>query len=248
MDVTLPRSKSGSDKNDSLRRRLRAQPGAFSLSVRTFFTGLILVGVAAGHTLQAQPDETKGTWRGPDLVELTGIDSTLRLDIRYATENNFMHRPMYSRPAAYLQRPAAEALLRADRTLNRSGYGILVFDGYRPWSVTLDFWKKTPRSKRKFVANPRTGSRHNRGCAVDCSLYDLKTGKEVEMPSPFDDFTVKAAAHYPGGTAGQRAARRALRVALEAEGFSVNPVEWWHFDYKDWKQYRVMDIPFEQLK
>ena len=197
--------------------------------------------------LLAQPDETRGTWRAPDLVELAKLDTTIRLDVRYATANNFMRRAMYTQARAFLQRPAAEALVRANRKLRKEGFGILVFDGYRPWSVTKKFWDETPPSKRKFVANPRTGSKHNRGCAVDCSLYDLRTGKEVVMPSPYDDFTEMAAADYAGGSQEQRRSRRALRVALEGEGFAVNPDEWWHFDYKDWKKYRVLDIPFESI-
>jgi len=154
---------------------------------------------------------------------------------------------MYTQARALLQRPAAEALATAHARLRASGYGILVFDGYRPWRVTKEFWDKTPKSKRKFVANPGKGSKHNRGCAVDCSLYDVRTGREVAMPSPYDDFTKKAAANYPGGTEEQRTIRRVLRTALEAEGFTVNPDEWWHFDYKDWKEYRVLDIPFERI-
>ncbi len=196
----------------------------------------------------SQPDETKGAWRTPDLVELIKLDSTIKLDIRYATANNFMKRRMYTEARAFLQRPAAEALVRAHARLKASGFGILVFDGYRPWSVTREFWDKTPRPKRKFVANPKKGSKHNRGCAVDCSLYDVKTGREIDMPSPYDDFTNKAAANYAGGTEQQRTARQLLRATLEAEGFTVNPDEWWHFDYKDWKEYRVMNVPFEKLK
>jgi len=155
---------------------------------------------------------------------------------------------MYEHARAFLQRPAAEALVLAHRKLRELGYGILVFDGYRPWSVTKKFWDETSPAKRKFVANPRVGSKHNRGCAVDCSLYDLMTGQEVEMPSPYDDFTEKAAADYPGGTGEQHGTRTILRDALEAEGFTVNPDEWWHFDYKDWKMYRVMNTPFERIQ
>jgi D-alanyl-D-alanine dipeptidase len=198
--------------------------------------------------LLAQPDETRGTWRAPQLVEVVNLDSTIRLDIRYATANNFMKRAMYTEARAFLQRPAAEALVRANRKLHAEGFGILVFDGYRPWSVTKRFWDATPPSKRKFVANPRKGSKHNRGCAVDCSLYNLKTGQEVTMPSPYDDFTAKAAADYAGGSEEQRRCRHILRVALEAEGFAVDPDEWWHFDYRDWRNYRVLDIPFENIK
>jgi len=127
------------------------------------------------------------------------------------------------------------------------GYGLVVFDGYRPLSVTRIFWNLTPRAKRKFVANPAKGSKHNRGCAVDCSLVRLATGEEIPMPSPYDDFTEKAAAAYPGGTVEERRTRDLLRKVMEEEGFAVNPDEWWHFDYRDWPRYPVLDIPFDQI-
>ncbi len=187
------------------------------------------------------------TSRRAELVELVTLDSAIRLDIRYATANNFMKRPMYAQARAFLQRPAALALLRAYRRLRPDGYGLLVFDGYRPWSVTKKFWDETPPSKRTFVANPRKGSRHNRGCAVDLSLFDLATGKEVQMPSPYDDFTAMASTQYPGGTPEQRRLRDLLRSAMEAEGFTSEPNEWWHFDYKEWRAYPILDIPFERL-
>jgi D-alanyl-D-alanine dipeptidase len=154
---------------------------------------------------------------------------------------------MYTQARAFLQRPAAEALIRVHRLVRAQGFGLLVFDGYRPWSVTKKFWDETPPEKRKFVANPAKGSRHNRGCAIDLSLYSLTTGREVEMPSAYDDFTDKASSRFTGGTTEQRRMRDFLRVAMEAEGFTVEPVEWWHFDYRDWREYRVLDIPLEKL-
>lgn len=196
----------------------------------------------------SQPQEIHTQFRASELVELVKLDSTIKLDIRYATRNNFMKRKMYAQARAFLQRSAAEALTHVNAKLKLQGYGLLVFDGYRPWSVTKKFWDETPREKRKFVANPKNGSKHNRGCAVDLSLYTLVTGKEVEMPSPYDDFTEKAAADYRGGTAKQRRARTILRDAMESEGFIVNPDEWWHFDYKDWRAYPVLNIPFERIK
>jgi D-alanyl-D-alanine dipeptidase len=214
-----------------------------SLPLSRFTVLLVLL---ATHAI-AQPVES-GKFRDADLVEVVTLDSTIKLDVHYATTNNFMKQQMYKQARAFLQRPAAEALVRAHIKLKERGYGIVVFDGYRPWSVTKEFWDKTPSSKRKFVANPRKGSKHNRGCAVDCSLYDLKTGEEIPMPSPYDDFTEKASANYPGGTAEQRRTRSILRSALEAEGFRVNSEEWWHFDYKDWKKYRILNVPFERLK
>lgn len=194
----------------------------------------------------SQPIE-KGEFREADVAELVTLDSTIKLDIRYATPNNFMKRKMYTQARAFLQRPAANALVQANRALRSEGYGVLVFDGYRPWAVTKKFWDETPPAKRKYVANPRRGSTHNRGCAVDLSLYDLATGKEVDMPSPYDDFTNKAAADYEGGTAAQQRTRRILRAAMEDAGFKVNPDEWWHFDYKDWRKYRILNIGFECL-
>lgn len=181
------------------------------------------------------------------LVELVTMDSTIRLDIRYATANNFMGRPMYVQARAFLQRPAAEALVRVHRALRERGLGVIVFDGYRPWAVTKKFWDETPPVQRKFVADPRKGSKHNRGCAVDLTLFDRTTGREVPMPSGYDDFSDKASSSYAGGTPEQLRMRRVLRTAMEKEGFRVEPGEWWHFDYKDWRNYPILDIPFERI-
>jgi D-alanyl-D-alanine dipeptidase len=182
-----------------------------------------------------------------DLVEVAALDSSIHLDIRYATANNFMGRPMYSAARAFLQRPAAAALLRAHNALKKLGFGVVLFDGYRPWAVTKKFWDETPPDKRKFVASPVKGSRHNRGCAVDLSLYDLHTGKEVPMPSPYDEFSDRAASNYEGGTDEQRHTRAMLRAAMTSEGYTIEPSEWWHFDFRDWARYPVLDVSFEQL-
>ncbi len=195
-----------------------------------------------------QPDESAKKLREADLVELVKLDSTIRLDIRYATHNNFMKRPMYTSACAFLQRPAAIALVKAHHALKKHGYGILVFDGYRPWSVTKKFWDEIPAKDRAFVADPAKGSKHNRGCAVDLSLYDLRTGKEVEMPSAYDEFSERASPDYVGGLPGERKRRDLLRRAMEAVGFTVNRGEWWHFDYRDWEKYAILDVPFEDLR
>lgn len=193
------------------------------------------------------PIET-GTFRASDLVELGKLDRTLKLDIRYATTNNFAGRKVYDQPRAFLQRPAAQAMLRAHRNLKKHGYGLIIFDGYRPWRVTKKFWDITPDDRKQFVADPNRGSRHNRGCAVDVSLYDLKTGRALEMPSDYDDFSARAYPDYKGGNATTRARRDLLRRVMEREGFTVYPTEWWHFDYKDWKQYRILDLSFLELR
>jgi D-alanyl-D-alanine dipeptidase/kynurenine formamidase len=194
------------------------------------------------------PPKEAGNFRAPDLVELTAVDPTIKLDVRYATPNNLVGRPVYAEARAFLERPAAEALARAGRALREKGYGLLVFDGYRPWRVTKIFWDVTPPEKRTFVADPAKGSKHNRGCAVDLSLYDLRTGKEVEMPSVYDEMSERAYPTYAGGTKEQRDARDALRSAMEHEGFFVYAYEWWHFDFKDWRSYPILDVPFDTIR
>ena len=199
------------------------------------------------EALKEQPPREQGDFLKPDLVELTTLDPTIKLDIRYATTNNFLGTPVYTEARAFLQRPAAEALLRAHRELKAYGYGLIIHDGYRPWYVTKIFWEATPVDKRIFVADPAKGSNHNRGCAVDLSLYDLKTGEEVTMPSGYDEMSKRAYADYAGGTAEERARRALLRRVMEKQGFMVNPEEWWHFDYKDWKKYPILNVRFEDL-
>ena len=197
--------------------------------------------------LAAKPPAEPPSVRAPDLVELTTLDPTIKLEIRYATTNNFLGSRLYTEARAFLQRPAAEALVRASAALRKRGYGVLVHDAYRPWYVTKIFWDATPAEKKWLVANPADGSRHNRGCAVDLSLYDLKTGRPVEMVSTYDESTDRAYADYPGGTSLQRWHRALLRSAMESEGFTVNPQEWWHFDYKDWRQYPIMNTSFDKI-
>ena len=199
------------------------------------------------EALAATPPAARGDERPSDLVELVTLDPTIRLDIRYATPNNFLGVPVYTEARAFLQRPAAEALVRANQALNPQGYGLLVHDGYRPWYVTKIFWEATPPDKREFVADPAQGSKHNRGCAVDVTLYDLKTGKPVRMPSLYDEMSPRAYADYAGGTTRQRELRELLRTAMEAEGFTVYPLEWWHYDYRDWESYAVENVAFEDL-
>ena len=199
------------------------------------------------EALKEQPPREQGSFLKPNLVELTALDPTIKLDIRYATSNNFLSTPVYTQARAFLQRPAAEALLRAQRELKAYGYGLIIHDGYRPWYVTKIFWEATPPDKRIFVANPAKGSNHNRGCAVDLSLYYLKTGEEVTMPSGYDEMTERAYADFPGGTADERARRALLRRVMEKQGFTVNPEEWWHFDYKDWRKYPILNVRFEDL-
>lgn len=220
----------GAETQAAIHKAVRADPAALRQRA-----------LAATPPVETEPRLTS------DLVDLTTIDPRIRLDIRYAGANNFMGIPLYERAAAYLQRPAAEALRRAQATLADKGYGLLIHDAYRPWFVTWMFWEATPPEDHAFVADPAKGSRHNRGCAVDLTLYALKTGEPVEMPSRYDEFSFRAYADFIGGTTKQRALRQILRDAMVAEGFEVYPEEWWHFDYKDWRGYPIGTRTFTQL-
>jgi zinc D-Ala-D-Ala dipeptidase len=200
------------------------------------------------EALAAKPPAEAGPFRPPDLVELVKLDPTIKLDIHYASSNNFMGTPFYTQARAFLQRPAAEGLARANAKLHQQSYGLLIFDGYRPWYVTRMFWDGTPVEDHLYVANPAEGSKHNRGCAVDLTVYDLRTGQPLDMPSGYDEMSKRAHSDYAGGTPQENANRALLRNAMEAQGFGVNPEEWWHFDYKDWQQYPIMNVPFEELQ
>ncbi len=187
----------------------------------------------------ATPPREPGSFRAPDLVDLARLDATLRFDIRYATRDNFLGAPVYEEARALLQRPAAEALVRAHRSLEADGLGLLIHDGFRPWRITKLFWDATPAAYRNYVADPAKGSRHNRGCAVDLTLFERATGRAVTMPSGYDEMSPRAHPTYPGGTTRQRWLRDRLRRAMEAHGFRVNPYEWWHYDHRDWRHYSI---------
>lgn len=200
------------------------------------------------EALKASPPRESGSFLRSDLVELTRLDSSIRLDVRYATTNNFMGEKFYTQARAFLQRPAAEALVRVQQALQKLGYGLLIHDAYRPWYVTKMFWDATPQAQKEFVADPAKGSRHNRGCAVDLSLFDLRSGQPVEMVSGYDEFSHRAYPEYAGGSTLQRWYRSLLRREMEAEGFRVFESEWWHFDYRDWRKYPIGTDTFEHLQ
>jgi len=182
--------------------------------------------------------------RGADSVELIKLDERIKLDIRYATNDNFVGRVVYPEARAFLQRPAAEGIIRVHRELKKKGLGVVIYDGYRPWTITKLFWEVVSPDQRKYVADPAKGSKHNRGCAVDLGIFDRKTGKAIPMPSGYDEFTERASPDYAGGTEVERANRDLLRTLMESAGFAVNPNEWWHFDYNDWERYAIYDISF----
>ncbi len=177
----------------------------------------------------------------PDLVDLARFDPRLRLDIRYAMTDNFMGRVLYPVAKALAQRPAADALKRVQDRAERHGFGLLIHDAYRPWRITKMMWDETPPAQREFVANPARGSRHNRGCAIDLTLH--RGGVAVEMPSPYDDFT--PAAYRSNMAASGEALANSARLEgwMAREGFIPLDNEWWHFDWREWARYPIMDVP-----
>jgi D-alanyl-D-alanine dipeptidase len=212
------------------------------------FRNIAVISILLLNSCATKPPHETGIFKATDLVELVKLDTSIHLDIRYATSNNLEGRPVYKEARAFLQRPAAEALVLVNQDLRKLGYGLLVFDGYRPWSVTKLFWDLTSKENKIFVANPKEGSKHNRGCAVDLSLYEIATGKEVEMTGIYDEMSERSYPNYKGGTEAQRKMRDFLRSNMEAHGFSVYEFEWWHFDFTDWKSYRIGNIQFSEIK
>lgn len=231
------------EKTEYRRRQIEPEGGAVQLKI----TPLRPVKDLIKEAKVAQPPVESSEFRQPDLIELKKLAPTIKLDIRYATTNNLFNTVFYSEPRAFMQRPAAESIDRVNRKLKDLGYCLLIHDAYRPWYVTKVFWDATPDDKKLFVADPSKGSRHNRGAAVDLTLYDLRTGKPVQMVSTYDETTDRASPDYPGGTSLQRWHRQLLRDSMEAEGFKVFEAEWWHFDYKDWQKYPIGNVPFSRI-
>lgn len=179
------------------------------------------------------------------LIEIKKAIPNITLDIRYATRNNFMKQVMYKEARAFARKPVVAQLKRVQLALNKKGYGLKIFDAYRPYAITKAFYKKA--KNKNFVANPKKGSKHNRGCAIDLTLIDLKTGKEVQMPTPYDSFAKEASPSYSNLPPTVIKNRSLLITSMQSYGFRVLSNEWWHFDFIGWKKYAIMDIPFEKL-
>jgi len=179
------------------------------------------------------------------LIDIKHYIPEIVLDIRYATTNNFTKEQIYTLPKAFLRKPVADSLKKVQMELSKIGLGIKVFDAYRPYSATLKFYEVFPDTT--YVAAPWRGSRHNYGCAVDLTLIELKTGRELRMPTEFDDFTSKAHHDYNDLPKDVIENRELLRKVMEKYGFKIYPDEWWHYDFYDWQNYEILDIQFEKL-
>lgn len=195
------------------------------------------------EALALSPPTEAGSFRPSQLVNLGTLAENLQFELRYATTDNFLGARFYEAAVPLLQAPAAQALRAAAADFRARGLGLVVYDAYRPWYITKMFWEATPPELRQFVADPTLGSRHNRGCAVDLSLYDLETGDVLEMPSGYDEFTERAHVDFAGGPAEARANRDLLRDVMETHQFTVYPPEWWHFDYDAWRAFPILNAP-----
>lgn len=179
------------------------------------------------------------------LVELKTVNKNIPLDIRYATTNNFTHRAVYEEARCFLQHPAAEALNAVQQDLQKQCLSLKMYDCYRPLSVQKKFWALVPDDR--YVADPAKGSRHNRGMAVDLTVVD-RNGREIAMPTPYDDFTERAHRDFMNLPAEQLRNRALLEKAMAAHGFEPFPTEWWHFNYKGWEKYPVLDLDFSRIQ
>jgi D-alanyl-D-alanine dipeptidase len=199
--------------------------------------GLTVVPDRATYERLAAADPSKR------LVDLSTL--AIPLDVRYATADNFMKKVLYPVAKSYLRAPAAQSLKDVQRELAARGIGIKVFDAYRPYRVTEAMWE--PIKDPDYVADPAKGSRHNRGAAVDLTLIDLRTGAELPMPTPYDDFTSRAHHDFKDLPADALENRALLREVMTKHGFDPLPSEWWHYDFRGWERFELMDVGLEEL-
>lgn len=223
----------------------------FSPLCLAFFTGCCIP-VTAQYQYGLQPTGypayVESVKADPDkeLINLGNFIPGLVLDIRYATGDNFTGERIYELPRAYARKPVAEALKRIQEDLKKRGLGLKIFDAYRPYRATVKFYEVYRDTT--YVASPYRGSRHNRGCALDLTLIDLKTGDELKMPTGYDSFSRKAWPSTPVSDAHVRDNRSLLIRVMENHGFRVNSSEWWHFDFRGWAKFEVLDIDFVELE
>lgn len=201
--------------------------------------GLAVVSSMKDYRAEVAPDSNR------ELLNIAAAIPGIMLDIRYATDDNFLGFPFYDTAMAFARRPVVEALGKVEEELAADSLGLKIYDAYRPYSVTVMLYEKTHDSV--FVAVPWKGSRHNRGCAIDLTLIDSRTGKELPMPTPYDDFTEKAHPDYADLPADAISNRDRLIALMDKYGFTVYYAEWWHFDFRGWEKYSLLDIPFDSV-
>lgn len=202
---------------------------------RSLFIVFVLLALLASPVNAQQPS---------DLIDIMELDSTIVVELKYATKDNFLEDTLYSANICLLRRAVAERLVKVHQSLQQNGMGLKIWDGYRPLSVQRKMWEKMPDAR--YVANPQRGSNHNRGAAIDVTLVDLN-GNEMEMPTKFDDFSRRASSDYLFVSERAKRNRTILQDAMRAQGFKTITSEWWHFNDKDRKRYAVLDVPLEKF-
>jgi len=216
------------------------------ISLRTFGQatsnnkyGLQIIDSRAEYEQSVQADSNNA------LVDLEKYIPSLVLDIRYATANNFMHEPLYKLPKAFVRLPVAKALKNIQEELAQEGLGLKIYDGYRPYRVTVYFYEKLQDSV--FLSVPWRGSRHNRGSTLDLTLISLQTGKELKMPTGYDKISAKSDATYTKLPARVLRNRNKLLAIMRKHNFTVYQPEWWHFDFNDFARFDLLDLSFEDI-
>jgi D-alanyl-D-alanine dipeptidase len=180
------------------------------------------------------------------LLDMRKILPSARFDVTYAGTNNFLKRKIYPTADLFMRAPAAHALVKVSEILRKKGFGLLLFDGYRPYSVTELFYEEIKDTT--FVADPRKGSKHNRGMAIDLTMTDLKTGQPVQMPSGYDEASERAYHNYNGGDPSALKNRAILRDAMLQAGFQIFVYEWWHYDYRGWESCKTYDLWHDEIR
>lgn len=180
------------------------------------------------------------------LIDLEKLVPTIKKDVRYSTTNNFAGKKFYKKGKIFLRLPAAFAIKNIQEELLRQNLSLKIYDAYRPYSVTKEIWEFVKDDR--YAASPQKGSRHNRGCAVDLTIIDLSTGVELEMPTPYDDFSVKAHQDFMNLPVNILNNRELLKSLMIKNGFEPLSSEWWHFDFKGWNKFELIDISFEEIE
>ncbi|NTW48260.1 MAG: D-alanyl-D-alanine dipeptidase [Chlorobiales bacterium] len=199
----------------------------------------IFISLFSATVAFAQPEQ--------DLVEVRKINPSIRVELRYAASDNFTGKPIYENARCLLRRAVAERLSRVQKRLEKQGFGLKIWDAYRPVSAQEKLWKVTPPKRRLYVSNPAKGSKHSRGAAVDLTLVDLK-GNDLPMPTEYDAFTVRAQSNYSQLSKEVVQNRTTLHNAMKAEGFIPASGEWWHFSDPGWRKYPLLDLSFEAIR
>lgn len=202
--------------------------------------GLQVVNDFSLYEKQIEEDSSKS------LIDLKKYIPGIFIDVRYASENNFAKTKFYESEKTFLRLPAATALKKIQDELQKQNLSLKIFDAYRPYSVTEKMWEFVHDAR--YAADPKTGSRHNRACAVDVTLVDTKTKVELEMPTPYDDFTEKAHHDYTDLPENVIKNRELLKTIMTKYDFEALDSEWWHYDFSGWKNYELLDISFEALE